>query len=201
MRFLGQTFGAELIERIRAAVSSGLETTRSGLSRRVCEWLDWRSVTGQLREIDARKALLALERAGCIELPPPQAEPPQRRRAPQAVAEGAEVVRHHQARWAGTDNGHPFTHRHPPVAEPSQPVRAARDTQPSRSEQQRALCGGQFGGRREPVVETAASVDYLSTIMKPVDSHPFESVNSCIIKFSVIYYGTGHYCRCKDPGP
>jgi len=91
MRFLGQTFGAELIERIRTAVSSGLETTRSGLSRRVCEWLDWRSVTGQLREIDARKALLALERAGRIELPPPQAEPPQRRRAPQAVAEGVEV--------------------------------------------------------------------------------------------------------------
>jgi len=39
--FLGQTFGANLIERIRAAVSSGPETTRSGLSRRVCEWLDW----------------------------------------------------------------------------------------------------------------------------------------------------------------
>jgi hypothetical protein len=91
MRFLGQTFGAELIERIRAAVSSGGETTRSGLSRRVCEWLDWHSVTGQLREIDARKALLALERAGRIELPPAQAEPPQRRRAPQGVAEGVEV--------------------------------------------------------------------------------------------------------------
>ena len=56
MRFLGQTFGADLIEGIRSAISTGLETTRSGLSRRVCEWLDWRSVNGHLREIDARKA-------------------------------------------------------------------------------------------------------------------------------------------------
>ncbi len=77
MRLLGQTFGADLIEGIRSAISTGLETTRSGLSRRVCEWLDWRSVNGHLREIGARKALLALERAGLIELPPAQCQPPQ----------------------------------------------------------------------------------------------------------------------------
>lgn len=91
MRFLGQTFGADLIERIRSAVDSGLETTRSGLSRRVCEWLDWRSVTGRLREVDARKALLALERAGRIELPPPQCEPPRRWRRPGEGASEDEV--------------------------------------------------------------------------------------------------------------
>ena len=77
MRLLGQTFGSDLIERIRTAINAGLETTRSGLSRRVCEWLDWRSVNGHLREIDARKALLALERAGLIELPAAQCKPPQ----------------------------------------------------------------------------------------------------------------------------
>jgi len=79
MRFLGQTFGADIIARIRATVSAGLETTRSGLSRQLCEWLDWRSVNGKLREIDARKALLALEREGLIELPPAQCQPPQGR--------------------------------------------------------------------------------------------------------------------------
>ena len=81
MRFLGQTFGADIIARIRATVNAGLETTRSGLSRRLCEWLDWRSVNGKLREIDARKALLALEREGLIELPPAQCQPPQGRQA------------------------------------------------------------------------------------------------------------------------
>jgi hypothetical protein len=77
MRLLGQTFGMDLIEGIRSAISTGLETTRSALSRQVCEWLDWRSVNGHLREIDARKALLALERAGLIELPAAQCKPPQ----------------------------------------------------------------------------------------------------------------------------
>jgi hypothetical protein len=44
MRFLGQTFGAAIIERIRAALSSGLEMTGSGLSRRLCERLGWYAV-------------------------------------------------------------------------------------------------------------------------------------------------------------
>jgi len=76
MRFLGQTFDAAIIEQIRATLDTGAETTRSGLSRRVCEWLYWRSVTGKLREIDARQALLALADKGLIELPPAQTEPP-----------------------------------------------------------------------------------------------------------------------------
>ena len=85
MRFLGQTFGADIIARIRTTLSAGLETTRSGLSRQLCDWLDWRSVNGKLREIDARKALLALEREGLIELPPAQVEPPQCRQETQAA--------------------------------------------------------------------------------------------------------------------
>ena len=104
MRFLGQTFGADFIERIRSAIDSGVETTRSGLSRRVCEWLDWRSVNGRLREIDARKALLALERAGRIELPPPQREPPRRWRRP----EGG--VREDEVQVAGTLGIHGVHH-------------------------------------------------------------------------------------------
>ena len=64
MRILRQTFGVDIIARIQASISDGLETTRSGLSRQLCEWLDWRSVNGKLREIDARKALLELEHEG-----------------------------------------------------------------------------------------------------------------------------------------
>lgn len=79
MRLLGQTFGPDIIERIREAIDTGAVTTRTGLSRRLCEWLDWRSVTGRLRELDARKALLALEREGLVELPPAQCQAPQQR--------------------------------------------------------------------------------------------------------------------------
>ena len=64
MRLQGQTFGADIIARIRTTISENQETTRSGLSRQVCEWLDWRSTNGKLCEIDARKALLELERSG-----------------------------------------------------------------------------------------------------------------------------------------
>jgi len=79
MRFQGQIFGTDIIARIQTSISEGLETTRSGLSRQLCEWLDWRSVNGKLREIDARKALLALEREGLIKLPPARIHPQQLR--------------------------------------------------------------------------------------------------------------------------
>ena len=52
MRISGQTFSTDIIERIRKTLDTGVETTRSGLSRRVCEWLDWRSVSGKLRAVE-----------------------------------------------------------------------------------------------------------------------------------------------------
>jgi hypothetical protein len=39
-----QTFTTTLIDRIRTAAPS---VTRSALSRRVCDWLDWHSATGK----------------------------------------------------------------------------------------------------------------------------------------------------------
>ena len=79
MKLFGHTFGAEWIARIRATLREESGITRAGLSRRLCEWLGWRSASGQLREIDARKVLLALEREGLIELPPARAIPRQAR--------------------------------------------------------------------------------------------------------------------------
>ncbi len=86
MKLLGQTFGPNLVERIRATLREDPETTRSGLSRRICEWLDWCSASGKPREIDARKALLELERAGLIELPPARVQAPQSRVARETPA-------------------------------------------------------------------------------------------------------------------
>ena len=73
MRAGGREFPAEVIERIRDAVSSDAELTRTELSRRVCQWLAWRQPNGRLREVSCRVALQALERRGMIQLPPSRA--------------------------------------------------------------------------------------------------------------------------------
>jgi len=65
----GQWFGAEVVARIAAALKAEPSISRRALSRRVCEWLDWRARDGRLREMSCRKALLELQRRGCVELP------------------------------------------------------------------------------------------------------------------------------------
>ena len=57
------------MERICSAIAADEGLTRSGLSREVCEWLDWRSPSGALREMSCRKGLLKLEALGKIRLP------------------------------------------------------------------------------------------------------------------------------------
>ncbi len=75
MRLYGQDFGAATVARIRAAVSADPRLTRSALSRRVCEWLEWRAPNGALREMSCRKALLALHARGEIGLPSARERP------------------------------------------------------------------------------------------------------------------------------
>lgn len=65
----GQKFSQEIIERIELTVTQQPEQSRRQLSRRVCQWLSWRSPTGQLKEMSCRVALLKLERKGIIKLP------------------------------------------------------------------------------------------------------------------------------------
>ena len=64
MRVFGQTFTAWAIEWIRAVVSAEADITRSELLRRVCDWLDWRSINGKRKEVSSRKPLVELERRG-----------------------------------------------------------------------------------------------------------------------------------------
>lgn len=40
------------------------------LSRRICQWLDWRSPSGRLQDMSCRKALYRLNRQGILHLPP-----------------------------------------------------------------------------------------------------------------------------------
>ena len=64
----GREFSVEMIERIRLTVKMEPWISRRQLSRRVCEWMDWRSATGRLQEMSCRKALLEMDRRGVIAL-------------------------------------------------------------------------------------------------------------------------------------
>lgn len=59
--------------------------SRRALSRRVCEWLNWRAPNGRLKEMSCRVALGKLARAGVLELPAPRQQPPTRARGAQSV--------------------------------------------------------------------------------------------------------------------
>jgi len=65
----GQEFKPEMISRIEALLEAEPGISRRALSRRVCEWLDWRSPNGNLKDMSCRKALLKLQTMGAIELP------------------------------------------------------------------------------------------------------------------------------------
>lgn len=69
MLVCGRHFSIELLERIQAAVDAEPLLSRCALSRRVCDWLDWRGPNGQLQAMSCRKALLKLHGLGRICLP------------------------------------------------------------------------------------------------------------------------------------
>ena len=69
MNISGCDFTADIISRIQTEIDSRPELSRVQLSRAVCGILDWRSVTGKLKEMSCRVALLKLERRGKLRLP------------------------------------------------------------------------------------------------------------------------------------
>ena len=72
-RFCGRDFSEEELEVLRAlcADRQGFPT-RSAIARALCEAVGWRDQLGRLKEMSARVALLRMERAGLIVLPPPR---------------------------------------------------------------------------------------------------------------------------------
>lgn len=69
MLVCGQEFTPQLLDRIRRQVIEEPGLSRRALSRRVCEWLEWRSRNGRLKQMSCRVALCKLGRAGVLELP------------------------------------------------------------------------------------------------------------------------------------
>lgn len=65
----GQHFPKTICDRIQETVTMEPAISRLQLSRRVCQWLDWRSPSGRLQDMSCRKALAQLNRRGVLDLP------------------------------------------------------------------------------------------------------------------------------------
>jgi hypothetical protein len=86
----GQQVTPEIIDAIQAKVDAHPTWSRRQLSLHVCEWLDWRSANGKLKEMSCRLVLLKLHRQGLLDLPAAYAAPP-RHTQRQPLAPGEEV--------------------------------------------------------------------------------------------------------------
>jgi hypothetical protein len=62
-------FTETLMTRIADTIKAESGISRRQLSQRICEWMNWRSPNGKLREVTCRKALIELHRRKLIELP------------------------------------------------------------------------------------------------------------------------------------
>jgi len=69
MYVCGQHFPRSILDRIQETVRTEPTISRLDLSRRVCEWLNWRSPNGRLQEMSCRKALAKLNQGDVLDLP------------------------------------------------------------------------------------------------------------------------------------
>ena len=76
LRYRGRALTAADIEEIRELIAAHPGASRRKLSERLCEHWGWRQANGALRDMVARGLMLALHRAGHIELPAVRRELP-----------------------------------------------------------------------------------------------------------------------------
>jgi hypothetical protein len=72
MHYCARPFTPSDIELIRALIAAFPPLSRFRLSREVCERLNWRRADGRLKDMSCRVALLRMQAAGLITLPPPR---------------------------------------------------------------------------------------------------------------------------------
>jgi len=71
-RLVGRPFGRESLDVIRQQLSLTNGANRAEIARRVCQRLEWTNRSGTPALMSARVALLRLQAAGLISLPPPR---------------------------------------------------------------------------------------------------------------------------------
>jgi len=82
----GRRVGAAELAQVLALLAAHPDWSRWRLSRHLAEFWDWRSATGQLKDMAARTLLLKLEQRGCLALPPRRCVSPNRMRHKQVPA-------------------------------------------------------------------------------------------------------------------
>jgi hypothetical protein len=75
LRYRGRSITAADIQQIREMIAAHPGASRRRLSQRLCESRGWRQANGALRDMVARGLMLALHRAGHIELPAVRQQP------------------------------------------------------------------------------------------------------------------------------
>jgi hypothetical protein len=84
------------LEEIRALIAVHPTASRRELSKRLCQAWDWVQKNGALRDMVCRGLMLALDRAGLIELPPIRQRPPnplaKRERPSEAAVDQARIA-------------------------------------------------------------------------------------------------------------
>ncbi|MCI0456245.1 MAG: DUF4338 domain-containing protein [Gemmataceae bacterium] len=76
LRYRGREVGDQEVAFIRELIARSPELSRRQLSAELCRAWDWRQPNGVLRDMVCRGLLLALHRAGHVELPPVRQRPP-----------------------------------------------------------------------------------------------------------------------------
>lgn len=80
-RYSGRDFSAQDIQLVRELIERSPESSRTALSRQLCEVLHWRKANGELKEMSCRVAMQRMAAEGLITLPPARAANFDRRRA------------------------------------------------------------------------------------------------------------------------
>jgi hypothetical protein len=82
----GRELGAAELTQIRALIQTQPGWSRYRLSRELCQLWDWRTATGQLKDMAARTLLGKLQERGLVELPARRCASPNRMRHKRVVA-------------------------------------------------------------------------------------------------------------------
>ena len=69
MQICGKEYTSGLIERIVMTIQNDPSISRTHLSKQICGWMGWHSITGKPQEVSCRKALLELDRRNIVQLP------------------------------------------------------------------------------------------------------------------------------------
>ena len=84
--------------RIRELINNKPAISRGALSRQICEWLEWRTKKGKLKQVNCRVALGKLQKQGEIELPGAEPFPGRGKRSGEGSTKGS---RNRRRPWKG----------------------------------------------------------------------------------------------------